>query len=112
MGRKVVNFVTDVLTLGATKQARDAGKAQTAALEAQQRAEMEARRIAASKAPLQESATLDLNTGVDTNALGALGLVVTPDLEKRKRPATAGLGTTGATTGLGSVVTSQLGFGG
>jgi len=86
-------------------------KASAKASDAAQRAEMEARRIAASGKPMEESATLDMNTGTADTTLGSLGLIVNPDLEKRKK-AVAGLGTAPTGTGLGSAVTSSLGFGG
>jgi hypothetical protein len=85
-------------------------KAQKDASAAQQRAEMEARRIAASQKPLEESATLGLNTGMD-DTLTSLGLMTTPEEEKLKSRRT-GLGGTTA-TGLGSsAISGTLGFGG
>lgn len=74
-------------------------KAAKDALDAQQRAEMEARRIAASKTPMEESATLKTNAldaGVDP--LTSLNLLIDP-AQRPKKP--TGLGAPMSSTGLG-----------
>ena len=86
-------------------QQRDAAKK---AEEAQRNAELEARRIAASQKPMEESATLLIDTGIGENTLGSLGLMVDPTAPKKKQ--TAGLSTTGS-TGLSTTASTSLGFG-
>lgn len=94
-------------TIGASMySAQQQSKAQKAATSAQQEAEMNARRIAAGQKPMEEKATLGIDTGGQTSALGSLGLLIEPD--KAKKP--KGLGTSGS-TGLSSGTTSGLGFG-
>ena len=73
-------------------------KAAKDAASAQARAEMEARRIAAEKKPMEESATTLVDTGVFGTDTSSLGLTVEPTEAKKK---VTGLGTAGATTGLG-----------
>lgn len=100
----LVDTVMNVVTLGAYGQK----EAQKDATRAQQQADMEARRIAASQKPMEEAATTLVDTGVTGNTLGALGLMVDPTTPKKK--ATTGLGTTGS-TGLSTTTTTSLGFG-
>jgi len=104
MGGSLGGLIKNIVTLGGYSQE----KAQRDAMNAQQAADMEARRIAASQKPMEETATLEIG-GVDSNPLDSLGLVVNPDIEKKKKP--VGLGTSG-TTGLRTSVTGSLGFGG
>jgi hypothetical protein len=104
MGGSLGDLVKNVVSLGAYGQK----KAQDEAAAAQRRADMEARRIAASQKPMEEEATLEIG-GANANPLDTLGLTATPDMEKKKKP--VGLGTSG-TTGLGTSVTGPLGFGG
>lgn len=86
------------LAIGASVyQSQQQKKAAESAQKAQEQADLEARRIAASKKPMEESATLKTNTS-DANPLGTLGLVVEPNTTQRK---TTNLGTTANTTGLG-----------
>ena len=95
MGGSLGGFIKDVISFGAYGQK----KAQEAAMTAQQRAEMEARRIAAEKKPMEERATLKTNaldTGVDP--LTSLNLLVDP-MQRPKKP--TGLGTSMSSTGLG-----------
>lgn len=100
----VIETFTNVLSLGAVGQR----KAEKEAMEKQQLAEMQARKIAASKKPMEETATLGIDTGDKTSALGSLGLLIEPD--KNKKP--KGLGTSGS-TGLSTTgSTAGLGFGG
>jgi len=114
MGGDVLRTIAGVATLGLSEVAyfgpQGQAQAQKDAMAAQQRAEMDARRIAASQKPLEESATLGFNTGMD-NTLTSLGLMTTPEEEKLKSRRT-GLGGTTA-TGLGSsAISGTLGFGG
>jgi len=115
MGSDMLRLVTGISTLGMSEMMyygpKDQQKAQKAAADAQQASDMNARRLVASQKPLEESATLSMNTGVADSALGALGLIVNPDLAKRKKPQ-VGLGSTQGSTGLGATVTNSLGFGG
>lgn len=105
MGGDILRAVTGIATLGLSEMAyygpKAQEKAQKDAQRAQERAEMEARRIAASKKPLEESATLALQTE-QGSALESLGLMTTPDYSKRSK---TGVGT-------GSAISSTLGFGG
>lgn len=71
--------------------------AQKDAQNAQRQAELEARRIAAEKKPMEETATLKTDTGISSNTLGSLGLMIEPT-EKRK---TSSLGVSPASSGLG-----------
>lgn len=96
MGGSIGDLIGNVLTFGALGQKQAQKKAQ----DEQRRAEMEARRIQAEKKPMEETATLGINTGIQDNTLGSLGLMVNPDLKKKQ---TTGLGTT--------AVSSTLGFG-
>jgi len=80
-------------------QPKSQAKAQQQATDAQRNAEMEARRIAASKKPMEESATLKTNAldaGVDP--LTSLNLLIDP-AQRPKKP--TGLGTPMSSTGLG-----------
>lgn len=100
----LVDTVLNVVSLGAYGQ-KEAQKKATAA---QQQADMEARRIAASQKPMEESATLLTDTGIGENTLGSLGLMVEPTTPKKKQ--TTGLSTTGS-TGLATTASTSLGFG-
>lgn len=95
MGGGIGDLVKNVLTLGAYGQQ----DAQKRAQEAQMQAELQARRIAAQKKPMEETATL-LTPATQDNALGSLGLLIEPDAAKRKSK-TTGLGSTSAPVGLG-----------
>ena len=98
-----------ILTGGAYtmyKQGKDQAKAQEDAMRKQQSAEMEARRIAAEAKPLEETATLGLQTE-EEDPLSSLGLMTKADLSKRKA---SGLGSSGG-TGLGGLGTISLGTG-
>lgn len=94
MGSNIGGLIKNVLTLGAYGQK----EAQKEASTAQALAEMEARRIAASKKPMEEIATM-LTPATQTDALGSLGLLIESDPTKRKR--STGLGTGTAPVGLG-----------
>lgn len=102
MGGSIGDLIGDVLTFGALGQRKAAKEAAAA----QEKAAMEARKIAASQKPMEESATLLLNTGVEDNTLGSLGLMIDPT---KKKPAPS-LSTSG-TIGLSSTGTTTLGFG-
>lgn len=91
---------------GSMYSANEQRKATRDASNAQQRAAMDARRIAAEQKPMEEKATLGIDTGGQTSALGSLGLLIEPD--KAKRP--TGLNVSGK-SGLGASTTSGLGFG-
>ena len=66
----------------------------------QRDAEFEARRIASEKKPIEEAATLGVDTGANDDLLGSLGLIVKPEEISRKK--NLGLGSTaGSTAGLG-----------
>lgn len=93
MGGSLGDLVKNVITLGSYGQT----KAQEEAAAAQRKAELEARRIAAEKKPMEETATLKTDTGVSSNALGSLGLMIEPT-EKRK---TSSLGVSPTSSGLG-----------
>ena len=75
-------------------------RAQKKARRAQQNAEMDARRIAAEKKPLEESATLTSPVDDPTKMLSKLNLLVEP--QQRGKSA----------VGFGSMTQSKLGFGG
>ncbi len=90
----LMDTVLNVVSLGAFGQKEAAKKAD----EAQRRAEMEARRIAAEKKPMEETATTLIDTGVVGADTSSLGLTIAPNEPKKK---IVGLGTTGTTTGLG-----------
>lgn len=111
MSDNITRAIVGIGTLGLSEALvyqpmRQQQKAQERALNAQQRAEMDARRIAASKKPMEESATLGMDTGGQISALGSLGLLIEPD--KAKKP--KGLGTSGS-TGLSTIgTTAGLGF--
>lgn len=77
----------------------EAKKSAKKALEAQNAADMEARRIAAEQKPMEESATLLTDTGDIGSTLGALGLMTTADTSTRTK--TTGLGTSTTPIGLG-----------
>ena len=104
MGIGIGDLVKNVVTLGAYGQREAQKKAQ----DAQRRAEMEARRIAAEQKPLEEAATMGLNEEATGAGVGQLDLAVEPT-KKKKKP--SGLGTS-ASTGLSSLSDSGLGFGG
>lgn len=74
-------------------------KATKDASEAQRKAEMEARRIAAEKKPMEETATLLSPTDEPVSALTSLNLLVDPTTPRPKK--TTGLGTSMSSTGLG-----------
>lgn len=97
----VIETFTNVLTLGATGQR----KAQKEAAEAQKQADLRARRIAAEQKPMEETATLGMDTGARASALGSLGLLIEPDKAKKPKglgtSGSTGLSTTGTTAGLG-----------
>ena len=81
------------------EQLKEQRNAQKEAMAAQQRAEMEARRIAAQKKPMEETATIKTNAlsaGVDP--LTSLNLLVDPMQRPKK---STGLGTSMSSTGLG-----------
>ena len=101
----LVDTVLNVVSLGAYGQK----EAQKKAIAAQQQADMEARRIAASQKPMEESATLLTDTGIGENTLGSLGLMVDPTAPKKKQ--TTGLSTSTSTTGLATSTSTSLGFG-
>jgi hypothetical protein len=105
--------IAAVATIGSSVySAREQKKSAEKARNAQEAQAMEARRIAASQKPMEETATMELQGKIGDNVLGSLGLMVEPDLEKRKKSLT-GLGSTGGATGLGSTsATGSLGFGG
>lgn len=90
----LVDTVMNVVSFGAYGQKEAAKKA----ADAQRKAEMEARRIAAEKKPMEESATTLVDTGVFGADTSSLGLTVEPTEAKKKM---TGLGTASATTGLG-----------
>lgn len=92
----------EVMALGALAlgSAYQQNQAQKKAADAQNKAEMEARRIAAQKKPLEETATLTTAATDPTKALGSLNLLVEPGQRQSKG------------VGLGSLSTSVLGFGG
>lgn len=95
MGGSIGDFVKNVISFGAYGQQ----KAQKQASDAQKRAEMDARRIAAEKKPMEESATLKTNAldaGVDP--LTSLNLLVDPMQRPKK---SIGLGAQMSSTGLG-----------
>lgn len=105
MSDKIGNIARVVLGLGTVGlseatvfQPRDQRKAAARASESQRQAELEARRIAASKKPMEESATLRMNTEAGAvDPLTALNLVVEPTQQRR----TSGLGAQVSGTGLG-----------
>ena len=92
-GGGLLDFVANVVTFGAYGQSQ----AQKEASAAQKEAEMEARKIAASKKPQEESATLIGGKAQDT--LGQLDLLIAPDNTKKGTQATLGKAT--STVGLG-----------
>lgn len=89
-----------ILGLGTSVySAQQQKKATGRAASAQQQAEMDARRIAAEKKPMEESATLKTNAldaGVDP--VTSLNLLVDP-MQRPKKP--TGLGSQMSSTGLG-----------
>jgi len=98
--------IMGILSLaGSVYSASEQRKATTKTSDTQQQAALDARKIAAEQKPLEESATLVTDTGIGTNALGSLGLLVDPN----KRTSVSSLGTsggaglniTGSTAGLG-----------
>lgn len=101
---KLVRLAVGVATLGLSEPLvympmRQQEKAIKSASDAQQRAEMNARRIAAEKKPMEESATVKTNAldaGVDP--VTSLNLLVDP-MQRPKKP--TGLGTQMSSTGLG-----------
>lgn len=105
MGGGVKNLVRVAVglgTLGLSEatyfQPKEQRKATQQASDAQTRAEMEARRIAAQRAPMEESATLKMNTQVGSvDPLSSLNLIVEPQ-QRRKN---VGLNTNLVNTGLG-----------
>lgn len=103
MGGDVFRAVAGISTLGLSEMAYYGPKAQAdaqkKATDAQNAADMEARRIAASQKPMEESATLLTDTGDMASTLGTLGLMTQADTTTRKK--TAGLGTSSAPIGLG-----------
>ena len=103
MGGDVFRTIVGVSTLGLSEMAyyqpKAQAKAQKDAINAQNAADMEARRIAASQKPMEESATLLTDTGDIGSTLGTLGLMTTADTATRKK--TTGLGTSSAPIGLG-----------
>lgn len=100
MGIEAAIIGAAVLGVGSSVySAQQQNKATKAASDAQRNAEMEARRIAAEKKPMEERATLKTNaldTGVDP--LTSLNLLVDP-MQRPKKP--TGLGTSMSSTGLG-----------
>lgn len=99
MGIEVAALALGGLALGSSVySAQQQKKASQRASDAQQRAEMEARRIAAEKKPMEESATLKTNAvGRGVDPLTSLNLLVDP----MQRPKKTGLGTPMSSTGLG-----------
>lgn len=100
-------------TIGAGATAYSAVEQKSAAKKArnaQEQQAMEARRIAAEGKPLEESATLTFQDQMNSDTLGSLGLMVAPDMAKKKNA--TGLGSSTGGVGLGSTsATSTLGFG-
>jgi hypothetical protein len=113
MGGNVLRSLAGVATLGLSEALYFGPQSQAQAAKdasnAQRKAELDARRIAASQKPLEESATLGLNTGMD-DTLTSLGLMTTPDEEKLKSRK-YGLGTSSSGTGLGTSMSGTLGLG-
>lgn len=99
MGKNVFRTIVGIGTLGLSEATYYQAKAQKEAARAQAAADMEARRIAASQKPMEESATLLTDTGDIGSTLGTLGLVTIADMDIRKK--TTGLGTSSAPVGLG-----------
>lgn len=103
MGGDVFRTIVGVSTLGLSEiayyQPKAQADAQKDATRAQTAADMEARRIAASQKPMEESATLLTDTGDIGSTLGTLGLMTTADTATRKK--TTGLGTSTTPIGLG-----------
>lgn len=97
MGVEAAIIGSAILGLGSTVMQN---QAQKKAQKAQQSAEMEARRIAAEKKPLEESATLTPAVDDPTKMLSRLNLLVEP--QQRGKSA----------VGFGSMTQSKLGFGG
>jgi regulator of protease activity HflC (stomatin/prohibitin superfamily) len=99
-GGGLLGGLLNVATLGYTGQReaeKKAKEAQNIAMAEARRQEMEARRIAASAKPMEETATL-LTGGSKGSVLGNLGLMVEPTKSKN-------------ITTLGGTTTSGLGFG-
>lgn len=103
MGGNVFRSIVGISTLGLSEMAYYQPKAQADAQKkataAQNAADMEARRIAASQKPMEESATLLTDTGDMASTLGTLGLMTQADTTTRKK--TTGLGTSTTPIGLG-----------
>lgn len=100
MGIEIAALALGGLALGSSVvSAQQQKKATQRASDAQRNAEMEARRIAAEKKPMEETATLKTNAldaGVDP--VTSLNLLVDP-MQRPKKP--TGLGTSMSSTGLG-----------
>jgi len=99
MGGDVFRTIVGIGTLGLSESYFGQKEAAKKAQRAQEAADMEARRIAASQKPMEESATLLTDTGDIGSTLGTLGLMTTADTSTRKK--TTGLGTSSAPVGLG-----------
>jgi hypothetical protein len=100
MGLEVLAGAAVVSSLFSMKQQHDAQKqaesAQNSAAAAARKQELEARRIAASAKPMEETATL-LTGGSKGSVLGNLGLMVEPTAKR--------------VSSLGGTTTTGLGFG-
>lgn len=97
MGVEAAIIGSTILGIGSTVMQQ---RAQDRARQAQQDAEMRARKIAAEKKPLEESATLTSPVDDPTKMLSKLNLLVEP--QQRTKSA----------VGFGSMTQSKLGFGG
>lgn len=93
----VSSFLAAAAIAGGLYSAERQRSAQKDAQNAQRQAEMEARRIASEKKPMEESATLKTNTGISSGTLDYLGLTIEPT-EKKK---TSSLGVSQTSSGLG-----------
>lgn len=99
MGMEVLAAAAILGVASSTYSAIESKKSAKKARNAQEAADLEARRIAASQKPMEESATLLTDTGDIGSTLGTLGLMTTADTSTRKK--TTGLGTSSAPIGLG-----------
>lgn len=93
MGGSIGDIIKNVVTLGAYGQK----EAQKEAMNAQRQAEMQARKIAAEKKPMEETAKLALNPMEKGG--GIMDLMINPEFKKKT---TTGVGTGGGTTGVGA----------
>ncbi len=93
----VMEIALGALMVGSTVQQQ---RAQNKAADAQKKAEMQARKIAAEKKPMEETATLSFGDTQPQDTLGSLGLLVDPQQRSKTQ------------LGMGSPTVSKLGFGG